>query len=316
MIHRVCSVASCSLMLSFALACGAEAEPGTDESVVVDDGRGSLPYEDAVADTPTGSADFVCDLAAGLQEVSLMHEGEERVFDVVVPEGLDARAPLAIDFHGFTSNKDQERFLTDSDGVGGGRGYIVAYPQGTGSPASWNAGVCCAEQDPRDDVGFAKLIVGHLAARGCVDRSRVYAMGLSNGGFLAHRLACEAADVFAAVAPVAGVLGMEVETCTPFRPIPVLHTHGKLDSVVPYVGSPLQGILGVEETISQWLSINGCDPDHFEEAGEQGATCTRYSDCDADAVVELCSHDLAGHIWPGGRQTTQHIFDFFDDVTM
>lgn len=301
-----------------ALGCGSEVEPGSDNSIAGDEDAGFLPDEpsDQPDASPASEDPATCDLESGLQALTVFHEGEERVFDVVVPQDFEAGAPLAIDFHGFTSNKDQQRFLTDSDTIGTERGYVVAYPQGTGTPRSWNAGVCCAEKDPRDDVGFAKLIVDELASRGCVDRSRVYAMGLSNGGFLAHRLACEAADVFAAVAPVAGVLGMELDTCAPFRPIPVLHTHGRLDTVVPYAGSPVQGIIGVEETISQWLAIDGCDPQAYEQRSEQGYTCTRYNQCDADASVELCVYDFAGHVWPGGRQTTTHIFDFFDSVRM
>src|SRR5690606_31858506 len=92
----------------------------------------------------------------------------------------------------------------------------------------------------------------------CVDPDRIYATGMSNGGHMSHRLACEAADVFAAVAPVAGSMTV-TGNCTPAEPISVLHFHGTSDSIVPYDGYPLV-MPGAQETMKGWAARSGCDP--------------------------------------------------------
>src|SRR5262249_57738455 len=111
-----------------------------------------------------------------------------------------------------------------------------------------NAGAGCGEggMNMVDDVGFVGAILDKLQADVCVDTGRIYATGMSNGGFLSHRLACELSNRIAAVAPVAGVLG--VPTCTPARPISVMHFHGTSDQLVPYNGNPQMGFLSVPDT--------------------------------------------------------------------
>src|SRR6185503_15380828 len=104
--------------------------------------------------------------------------------------------------------------------------------------SSWNAGdFCCgnAQSQGLDDVGLAKAIVAEVSSKACIDPKRVYATGLSNGGAMSHRLACEAADVFAATAPVSYPLDFTpFDKCQPSRPIAVIHQHALGDAVVPY----------------------------------------------------------------------------------
>src|SRR5690606_14996971 len=81
-------------------------------------------------------------------------------------------------------------------------GFIVAYPVGTGHIPSWNGGKCCgyAERKAVDDVGFIRNMVSAITKDYAVDKTRIYAVGLSAGGAMAHRLACEMSSTFAAVA--------------------------------------------------------------------------------------------------------------------
>ena len=227
-----------------------------------------------------------------------------------VPELYDpgVGAMLVLNFHGFGSANWQEQILTRMDQVSDEQGFIVAYPQGVG--ASWNAGLCCgtAWLDAVDDVDYVRQLIDAIAAEYCIDPKRVYATGMSNGGFMSHRLACELPDKIAAIAPVAGVLGTPFEQCNPGRPIPVLHFHGTADSLVPYGGgTPIIPQLGtglafpsVADTLEHWRVKNGCSgvEQVFYQQGD--TTCVEWPDCHLGTRTALCTIDGGGHTWPGG----------------
>jgi polyhydroxybutyrate depolymerase len=180
------------------------------------------------------------------------------------------------------------------------RGFVAVYPQGTGLAPSWNAGACCgaAASSNTDDVQFASDLIDELERRLCVDPARVFSTGMSNGGFLSHRLGCELADRIAAIGPVAGVMG--IDACDPARPIPVIHFHGTSDTVVPYTGSTALGFRSVADTIDGWAERNGCTGD-LEPLSENGdSRCEQVAGCPAGAEVILCTVEAGGHTWPGG----------------
>jgi polyhydroxybutyrate depolymerase len=150
----------------------------------------------------------------------------------------------------------------------------------------------------RDDVGFAKALVTVISTAACIDSKRVYATGMSNGGFMAHRLACEAADVFAAIAPVAGQMG--VSNCQPSRPVPVIHFHGTADATIRY-DMPQFSAEGVDVPgmMQRWADRNGCTkgPDPTYMMGT--VTCSTWSQCTGGVLVTLCTAEGMGHCWPG-----------------
>ena len=172
----------------------------------------------------------------------------------VPPRLADAPVPLLVALHGAFSTGAKMAEETGFSRLADRAGFIVAYPQGIGIFGllqHWNAGFCCgkAEADDWDDVGTVLRLVEYLAARLPVDRSRVYLVGMSNGGMLAYRLAAEHPERFAAVAVVSGAIGSSeagVERYrlpVPARPVPVLIIHGRDDDHVPYDGgvSPAKG---------------------------------------------------------------------------
>lgn len=264
---------------------------------------GTDPLDGAIhadADQPETPMEVACPeeaLAAGDESASLMHDGVRREFLIHVPAGYDnTRAvPLVLNFHGATSNARQQRELfSKMDSTADDKGFIVVYPEGIGS--SWNAGACCGDAASRDvdDVGFARAIVAYMAEHACIDPRRVYATGFSNGGRMSYRLGCEAADVFAAIAPVAGTKSFpdlnNSPGCQPARPL----------SLIDFMGSADSRIAAQPGQVAEWVAFNGCSDAAPSEVYRNGNHyCEAYSDCDDGTSVTFCVVDGGGHCWPG-----------------
>lgn len=310
-----------------AAACGSSAESqvpaprattsGADASVDVDASAPPAPTPDV--DAADDASDAAIDAPAafacagkiggkGDRTLSLASGGYARTSLLHVPSSYDpARGmPLVVSFHGFGSDATQQTLLTNMSAAADARGFVVAYPQGIGN--GWNAGDCCTQLQPAgiDDVGFVRALVARIASEYCIDPKRIYATGMSNGGFMSHRLACEMADVFAAVAPVAGVLGISPATCNPPRVVPIMDFHGTSDGVVPYDGgmtSPdpfTHGFKSVQQTINFWRNKDGCLDAPVTTYASGDATCVKWSGCRGGGDITLCTIDGGGHTWPGG----------------
>ena len=274
--------------------------------------------DDAGTSGPSTSGPFTCSdktaASAGESTLTLTSGGLARTALVHLPPGYDPTkgATLVLNFHGYTSDGMQQMVITRMNAAADARGnVIVVYPFGIAN--SWNAGDCCGDAwtNSVDDVRFVKDMLSQLESRYCVDPKHVFATGFSNGGFLSYRLACEMADVFGAIAPVSGVMGEPAASCSPSRPMPVLHFHGTSDPVVRYDGgtpiSPVElGSAGpvsfrsVRETMDIWRTNDGClgAPKTIYAKGD--ATCQSWGSCRGGAAVALCTLAGDGHTWPGG----------------
>jgi polyhydroxybutyrate depolymerase len=265
-------------------------------------------------------------LDPSVTRVDISFDGNSRSYELHVPASYDGSTPtpLTLNFHGVTSDGPAQRSFSDMDPVADARGFVVAYPNGI--EKSWNAGLCCgtAASEEIDDVGFARAVIDDLAERGCIDLNRVYATGMSNGAHLSHRLACEATDVIAAIAPVAGV--PLITDCNPSRPIPVIHFHGTEDPLVPYDGSR-PGYPSVPDTHDAWAARNGCTSEPSVTFENNTVTCETFDKCDGNVRVTLCTAEGAGHCWPGqsvcpfGASTldisaSEAMTDFFEDFSL
>jgi polyhydroxybutyrate depolymerase len=265
--------------------------------------------DDSTTDTATGDsgeppADGCGDttLAPGIyHNIDMEVDGQNRVYDLIIPESYDPSTPtpLVVNYHGYTSNPQQQTFFSVIEPVAQEHGFIVALPFGVMN--SWNGGACCGDSmaTDRDDVGFSRALVAEVSSQLCIDDKRVYAMGMSNGGFMSYRLACEAADLFAAIGPVAGVMGIPADACTPSRPVPVMHVHGTEDPLVPYEGNAAIGYPPVLDTLTGWAARNGCDATSEVTFEQDDVRCETWSGCDDAADVTLCTVEGAGHCWPG-----------------
>ena len=187
-------------------------------------------------------------------------------------------------------------------------GFIAVYPNGSsaiGNHLTWNAGFCCgyAMTHQVDDVGFTIEVLHDLAARTPIKPRRVYATGMSNGGMMAYRLACDAADVFTAIAAVAGT--DNTRECRPSRPVAVLHIHAKDDPRVLFDGGQggaagAASHVSVPATIANWVRQDGCTGAPRRVLDKPGAWCELHAPCDGGAQVQLCVTETGGHSWPGG----------------
>ena len=152
-----------------------------------------------------------------------------------------------------------------------------------------------------DDVGFARAVVEQVVQQACVDPKRVYATGLAIGGGLAYHLACNAADVFAAVAVSGFDLLEEIEQpCHPARPVTVMSFRGTADTVVPYEGGAVQApndpsvtihLLGAEGTFQRWAELNQCTD---APTAPDSNGCSTYSQCADGVEVTLCTAEGEG----------------------
>jgi polyhydroxybutyrate depolymerase len=280
---------------------GADSDADTDSDTDTDSDSDSDDTDDPVECPVDG------DLGAGDHDLEIEHDGMTRAFTAHVPESYDPAVPTAliVNLHGYTSTGWQQTLFSQMNPDADSAGFVAVYPDGYAN--SWNAGVCCgdAASENVDDVGFLEAMVDHLATRLCVDRARVFATGMSNGGYMAHRLGCEAADVFAAVAPVAGAMG--IAACEPGRGVGVLAFHGVQDTLVEYPYG--------EVAISDWVYRNNCtgDPTVTEFGGSH---CEVWEECDDGVKVSLCTLDPMGHCWPGGSAALclDSIGPFNDDI--
>ena len=238
-------------------------------------------------------------MVPGEHAMTIMFDGNERQYDLQVPLSYDntTALPLVLDLHGFTSTASQQELISGFKALAEEESFFVARPEGFGVAQSWNGGdFCCgaAQSQNLDDVGLMRAIVAEISTRACVDPKRVYASGLSNGGAMSHRLACDAADVFAAVAPVSYPLDFDpFDGCTPSRPIAVMHSHGTNDLIVPYNGGLTS--VPVNDSFAYWATTNGCDESPTETYSSGNSSCATYQLCSAGVEVSLCTI-AGGHV--------------------
>jgi polyhydroxybutyrate depolymerase len=263
-------------------------------------------------------------LAPGNHAITVKHGHGERSAIVHVPPRAPERRALSLilNFHGGGGHGANQQEYSLLDKLADRETFITVYANGTGRFGNrlltWNAGTCCgyAVVNGIDDVGFIRALLARVAQLVPIERRRVYATGLSNGGMMAHRLAAETTDLVAAVAPVAGAMVLaDIRT---HRAVPIMHIHSVDDPRALYgggVGPPFPFTKNqvfhpnVEQMIARWVKHNGClaEPRVGEQRSDKdarGHTAARhvFPNCRDGAEVVLWKLTGAGHVWPGGKQ--------------
>ncbi len=244
-------------------------------------------------------------IQAGTTDQTLQSGGLTRRYALHIPPGYDGKTPLplVVSLHGFIGSSVDQQLWTGWNAIADRENFIVVYPNGTGFPQRWNAGESPYITDGApvvDDIVFFRDLFDTLDKTLCVDDARIFVNGLSNGGGMSNRLACEMADRIAAIGTVAGAYSPIPGGCNPTRPIPVIAFHGDADPLVNYNGDPVQHFPPIQQWAADWAKRNGCQkgPDALPDQGEVGGVA--YSNCALNADVILYTIHGGGHTWPGG----------------
>jgi len=232
--------------------------------------------------------------------------GQARTFDIHVPASYTGTraVPLVIDMHGFNNNKQTQANGSGFRPLSDQRGYVYVTAQGLGN--SWNAmGSCCGTQaTTANEIAFFRGIVAALSRNGRINADQVFATGFSNGGSMAHTLACSASDVFAGIGTVSFTLSGTggqtaiVNRCrqTMVAPLPVISFHGTADNVIGYNGPRLVAdTLGAVASNRAWAQIQGCSTTATTRRINATTSCQTFSGCRGGTAVSLCTIQGGAH---------------------
>ncbi|CAN5278216.1 PHB depolymerase family esterase [soil metagenome] len=231
--------------------------------------------------------------------------GIPRTYLLHTPPGEPTGLVLNLHAAGLTST-DQAN-LTHYNAVADAHGFVVAYPDGIDFSWADGRGASIPDQQGIDDVGFLSALVQRLVTDFGIDPGRVFVTGLSAGAFMANRLACDRADLIAAIAPVGGTLGVGVP-CAPSRPVFVLATFGTADWIVPFNGGPMVGrgggstIVPAQALVDMWRQLGGCTgPTEaaLPNVGDGMPSFRSNAPCADGTAVDFIRVDGGGHTWPG-----------------
>jgi polyhydroxybutyrate depolymerase len=257
---------------------------------------------------------------------SVQSGGHARCYLLHVPAGYHSENPIpvVITLHGFAANGSQIRRISQWDKLADRENFITIYPDGSYIPLRWNSDVT-ANASNFDDVQLIRDILAQAAKLMSVDRNHIYINGFSNGGGMSMIIACQAADIIAAIGLVepGGFSKETVDSCSPSRPVAVIEFMGTGDRG-PLIGdrsqdylphsqtSPLIGSLmnissaeiteaSPEYRTAQWAKLNHCalTPETIPATGKVPGM--HYAGCQSNADVILYTVDGMGHQWPGGE---------------
>lgn len=275
----------------------------------------------------------------GLLLHAVVSGGQARWYRVYLPSSYDEEAshPVVFCFHGGGGNAQQAAMAYGVVEEAEARGWVAVFPEGTGKLGgpplfaieTWNTGTCCgyAHEHEVDDVQFFADALDDLADRYAVDRARVFATGMSNGGMMSYAIAVERPDLVAGVAPVAGAL---MTHAAPSAPVPLLAIHGLLDENVPFEGGVGSGVskadfTGQEASVLPFLQVNGGPMPSAPFVHGAAQLYVSPGPPDGSDTWYLLALD-GGHTWPCGMPAaidpkeplhadvpaTPLMFDFFE----
>lgn len=226
--------------------------------------------------------------------------GSERSYVLYVPpHEANASLALVFNFHGSGSTPERQEAQTDFIRLAETYAFALVYPVGaftnSVTAGSWNANLDAGV----DDVQFTRDMIEDVAAMLNIDRKRIYSTGMSGGGRMTSRLACELSDVLAAAAPVAGL--QYPDGCELKRAIPIQTFHSIDDATNQYEvsgSSRPYWRMGVETALDRWRQANDCSLTNSSDKLSQRVTYYQWSDCAGSAEIQFYQLTNGGHTWP------------------
>tara|TARA_R110000772_G_scaffold71427_10_gene156612 strand:- start:1143 stop:2024 length:882 start_codon:yes stop_codon:yes gene_type:complete len=257
---------------------------------------------------------------------TLNSSGSERSYVLYIPpHETNASLPLVFNFHGSGSTPERQEAQTDFMRLAETYAFALVYPVGaftnSVTAGSWNANLDTGV----DDVQFARDIIEDVASLLNIDRKRIYSTGMSGGGRMTSRLACELSDVLAAAAPVAGL--QYPDDCDLKRPIPLLSFHSMDDATNQYEVSGASRPywrMGVETALDKWRQANDCTLTNSSDKLSQRVTFYQWPDCAGSAEIQFYQLSDGGHTWPNSPidssnkdiNASELIWEFFSKHTL
>lgn len=243
---------------------------------------------------------------------TMMHNGINREFILYVPANYTGNepVPLLFNFHGYTSNATQQMWYGDFRPIADTAGFLIVHPEGTvdnSGNTHFNVGWGGSTVD---DVDFTRAMIDSLSTTYNIDQTRVYSTGMSNGGFMSFKLACELSDKIAAIGSVTGTMTLgSPSNCNATHPVPVMQIHGTADGTVDYNGTIFSE--SVPSTVDFWANFNNCTATPVVEnvpdinPGD-GTTVEKFTYEDGDNCSEVIHYKITNgsHTWPGAPFAT------------
>jgi polyhydroxybutyrate depolymerase len=247
--------------------------------------------------------------AAISSQDSIIVQGQRRTFIVYTPnDGAGAaRLPILMILHG---GMGSGRYVANQSGLMNyvdRNKFIAVFPDGI--DGHWNDGRSRASSGP-DDVAFLRELIASIAQKSAGDPDRVFVAGISNGGMMAQRVGCDAADVVTAIGAVAANMPADlVDRCRPSRPVPVVLFNGTADRIMPWSGgsiaksrafdTPGGEVISAMDTLNVWARLDRCSERAVDTLPGTHVKHYTSTGCHSAANVTLYAIDGGGHGWPG-----------------
>ena len=328
--RRVTTAAVAALMVVAGACSGGDDGDDGDEAGAGAEGTATT---EAATPVPSAGCGGGATAEADQVEATLSVREADRRYLLSAPawEAGGEPLPLVLDFHGLAEGADVHAGMTQLGPLAIEEGFVTVFPHGRGEPVRWET---ATDPAANDDLAYVAAVLDQVEAERCVDTTRVYATGLSNGAMMASTVACAMADRVAAIGPVAGVA--LPKPCEPARPVPVLAIHGTADPILLFNGGVGSGVLdaalggevsetttttvaadldgaGYPETVRGWAELAGCGATATDERVSDEVIRRTY-DCPEHAPVEFLIVEGGGHSWPSS-EFSRSIEDFVGPTT-
>ena len=262
------------------------------------------------------------------------HGGLNREYYLYIPDSLAPNAPLLFVFHGYSGSASGIMNYSNLNQISDDNGFAVCYPQGLIDEwdyAFWNVGYDWHVDETVDDVGFSTSLAQYLQTVYNLSAQNTFSTGMSNGGDMSYLLACQASDVFSAIAPVAGcMMTWLYNSCAPVNPVPVFEIHGTDDDVTWWDGADEINNDGygpwesVDTTFNFWTQLNSCTEFIIDTLPDidmsDGSYVVSHKNTNGLNNNEVWLYEVVngGHDWPGvwgnmDISTSEEIWNFFEN---